>query len=230
MEQIDFLKIDRIVIDFDTFQAINNWGSKLDMESQDIQQFLNEAIIEFDTKLPNEDMVKIELYFNFRDNGIFFKIINRPIEFLIDENGSVSIDCLDMTREGVFDELSIEESKEVIFQSLSFIVNSFSYIMSYIEQIQADPNVISVTKERRHITKKPRGRKGKSRKISFSRTIYTFDKFIALSKRSTFIRHKESWGVRGHFRHYKDGKITFIKPYTKGSGKRLPKHYVINSK
>ena len=34
-----------------------------------------------------------------------------------------------------------------------------------------------------------------------------------------YVRHIEAWGVRGHERHYKNGKVVFIKPYTKGKGK-----------
>lgn len=34
-----------------------------------------------------------------------------------------------------------------------------------------------------------------------------------------YIRHIEAWGVRGHERHYKSGKVVFVKPYTKGKGK-----------
>ena len=37
-----------------------------------------------------------------------------------------------------------------------------------------------------------------------------------------------SWGVRGHFRHYKDGKIVYIKPYTKGRGHKIDnKKYLV---
>lgn len=32
----------------------------------------------------------------------------------------------------------------------------------------------------------------------------------------TFTRHTESWLVRGHFRHYKSGKVVAIKPFIKG--------------
>lgn len=31
-------------------------------------------------------------------------------------------------------------------------------------------------------------------------------------------RHCDGWNVRGHYRHYKSGKIVFIKPFKKGSG------------
>lgn len=35
------------------------------------------------------------------------------------------------------------------------------------------------------------------------------------------VRHMkcEYWEVKGHFRHYKNGKVTYVKPYTKGKGK-----------
>ena len=32
-------------------------------------------------------------------------------------------------------------------------------------------------------------------------------------------RHCEAWGVRGHYRHYKSGKVVYIRPHTKGIGK-----------
>ena len=37
------------------------------------------------------------------------------------------------------------------------------------------------------------------------------------------------FGVRGHFRHYKTGKVVYIKPYTKGNDtqKQMQKRYVI---
>lgn len=32
-------------------------------------------------------------------------------------------------------------------------------------------------------------------------------------------RHTDVWGVAGHIRHYRDGKIVYIKPYKKGPGR-----------
>lgn len=42
-----------------------------------------------------------------------------------------------------------------------------------------------------------------------------------------YIRHIEAWGVRGHKRHYKNGKVVFVKPYTKGKGKAKETTYEI---
>lgn len=33
-----------------------------------------------------------------------------------------------------------------------------------------------------------------------------------------YMRHVDAWGVRGHYRHYKSGKVVFIHPHTRGSG------------
>ena len=35
----------------------------------------------------------------------------------------------------------------------------------------------------------------------------------------------ESWTVRGHYRHYASGKVGYVKPYTKGTGKKTAKTY-----
>ena len=33
------------------------------------------------------------------------------------------------------------------------------------------------------------------------------------------IWHCQAWGVRGHYRHYKTGKVSYVKPYVKGKNK-----------
>lgn len=35
----------------------------------------------------------------------------------------------------------------------------------------------------------------------------------------TFVRRCEAWMVRGHYRHYKSGKVVYIKPHQKGKGR-----------
>lgn len=42
-----------------------------------------------------------------------------------------------------------------------------------------------------------------------------------------YARHMESWEVKGHYRHYKNGKVVFIKGYTKGEGTKQDKIYVV---
>lgn len=44
-------------------------------------------------------------------------------------------------------------------------------------------------------------------------------------KNNSYERVAESWNVRGHWRHYKNGHSIFIQPYQKGAGKLNPKIY-----
>lgn len=45
-----------------------------------------------------------------------------------------------------------------------------------------------------------------------------------------YTRHIESWGVRGHYRHYKNGKVVYIKPHFKGKGRVKVTEYSFNVK
>jgi len=45
-------------------------------------------------------------------------------------------------------------------------------------------------------------------------------------KRS-YKRQCESWEVKGHYRHYKSGKVVFIKAYMKGTGTANDKRYIV---
>lgn len=40
-------------------------------------------------------------------------------------------------------------------------------------------------------------------------------------------RFTHVWSVRGHYRHYKSGRVVYIKPYEKGAGKRQKKHFIL---
>lgn len=40
-------------------------------------------------------------------------------------------------------------------------------------------------------------------------------------------RYCEAWGVRGHYRHYKNGRTVYIKPYKKGKGQMKNTEYNI---
>lgn len=43
-------------------------------------------------------------------------------------------------------------------------------------------------------------------------------------------RKTESWGVCGHYRHYKSGKVGFVKPYVKGKREEVKPHiYIVNA-
>lgn len=43
-----------------------------------------------------------------------------------------------------------------------------------------------------------------------------------------YVRHTESWEVRGHYRHYKTGKTVYIEPYIKGKGTLSDRTYFVD--
>lgn len=55
--------------------------------------------------------------------------------------------------------------------------------------------------------------------------------FDVIRKYSKHINHNkhhitcEAWEVKGHFRHYKSGKVVYVKPFQKGKGKVKDKEY-----
>lgn len=67
--------------------------------------------------------------------------------------------------------------------------------------------------------------KKKKNTVTIKKTIYTIvppDKLpeekYSLSSLGTYERHTGSWGVRGHWRHYKNGNKTWVKPHIRGQG------------
>ena len=45
-----------------------------------------------------------------------------------------------------------------------------------------------------------------------------------------YTRHCEAWQVRGHYRHCKNGKVVFVKPFVKGHGKLKQSNYEVRRK
>lgn len=48
---------------------------------------------------------------------------------------------------------------------------------------------------------------------------------LYIGRRGSHTHPKGTFGVRGHYRHYKSGKVIWVNPYTKGEGKRNGKKF-----
>lgn len=73
--------------------------------------------------------------------------------------------------------------------------------------------------------KQSKKQRKRSPHVVYFRTEYNMDlkgKSVSLIKKEI---HCLCWGVRGHVRHYKNGKETFIKPYRKGKMRDNPEFY-----
>ena len=97
---------------------------------------------------------------------------------------------------------------------------------------QTNPTIIKDNETR--IVKKS-NKKGKHknktiRKINLTniRHVKEYSNTNINTDKRNYERHTESWTVRGHYRHYKSGKVVWIEPSTRGTGKPQGKVYNIN--
>jgi hypothetical protein len=223
-------KCDQIDIDYDTFKKIQEITAPIweNNDSLPINPFLNEGIIHIEAEFYGA-RGKFSLYFKVVDDGIYYKLLDRPLDFFHNNEGSVSIDCEEISQTEYFKTLSDEEAIHAINETVVHCIKSFSYSMFYIEQVRENPKIVEVQKERKVTMKKPKGGKGKNRRIVINKTIYkvTYDEEMKDYNNRTFQRHVDSWTVSGHHRHYKNGKVIFINPYIKGHGEKSSKTYVV---
>lgn len=63
-------------------------------------------------------------------------------------------------------------------------------------------------------------------KLSGSMTL-SIESFKKSEVPKEIVRHCEAWGVRGHYRHYKNGNVVYIAPYIKGKGRLKKKEYLV---
>jgi hypothetical protein len=176
---------------------------------------------------------KFALYYHIVDEGIYFKLIGRPLDFFLTNEGVIQVDCGEISNTPFFRNISDEEGIDAINTTVEFLAKTFTAIQLYIEQVRDNAEVVEIQKERKPIIKKARaksGASGKPRKIYISRKKYVVKYDDPVEKRGSrsYQRRTESWVVSGHKRHYKSGLVIYINPYVKGSGAKTPKTYVLN--
>lgn len=121
--------------------------------------------------------------------------------------------------------------KEATIGLADSVMSHFCYA-NYLANM--DKQIIEKNTQRITRTGKPKGTKKKAkkkvvRKINLSNTtrrVTSQSKHDNEDKRE-YNRQSESWTVRGHYRHYKSGKVVWINAQTRGHGKVEHKTYTI---
>lgn len=117
----------------------------------------------------------------------------------------------------------------------------FLKVMCWLNWIMQHPEIKEVERqEKAHTSTKSKKKNGNSKAKADSNVVKTVkinnikiktvnSKLITKIKSKKIHRIAGCWEVRGHFRHYKTGKVVYIKPYEKGkdSHKRVKKQYII---
>lgn len=104
--------------------------------------------------------------------------------------------------------------KTFVVDTVEKVIRVFTYFMYH----QNDFENIEI-KERRIIKKKGRYQKAKGKNAIKITTTYKLARPVVTKSEKARIKREfkaEAWGVRGHLRHLKNGKVIEIKPYIKG--------------
>lgn len=97
--------------------------------------------------------------------------------------------------------------KEATRRTHAFIYGSMLYIIEYAKKRTEKVSPEVTRKERENYEYKPRE----------CYLLNDIVKYVSIHPNKHSIKYRcEVWGVRGHIRHYKNGKMVFIKPYKKG--------------
>lgn len=131
--------------------------------------------------------------------------------------------------------ISSDEAVKVLQNAVAFHLGMVYVIETYIMSKQKDRQVKYVEVDEHEV--KTHNSNGKKRKHIKKRedkpVVINFDDIVSgriMQGRTHEIRCAK-WPVRGHYRHYKNGRVVFIKAFEKGrdrnKGKNVDKTYVI---
>lgn len=195
-------------------------------------------------------------HFSYIDYAFTFKLIEPykyklAIEFSSSESdvkifaGEAIVEDLGYTREKVTDvkphKSFKKKTKNTVLQAVKDIrigAAIFLSIQYFLRDKLKDRTVVKKYIDTSYSLKEQHKNKKEMSSIAEKQSIRVIDlhqmiQTINLNEtHRTFERHVASWGVIGHYRHYrdKDGNITktiFVKPYTKGKGEKADKIYKI---
>lgn len=101
------------------------------------------------------------------------------------------------------------------------------------EALKARKEIIRVTRSETETSESEgtskRRQSGKRKKIYLCSGIRYMTTAAASEETRAFIRRCESWHVRGHYRHLKNGKVVYVRPHMKGTGKAKTSTYKLES-
>ena len=115
--------------------------------------------------------------------------------------------------------------KQDDLQSVITVYASTMAIMAFGGQYQAPPKEKKNTNKTMppSAQKKPGTKKSKSNSITY--VLRRTERDAQIVRQGSHARPEGTFSVRGHFRHYKNGRVIWIAEYVKGSGKDKAKNY-----
>lgn len=244
---IKLQKLDQIVINMNNLNQIHDWFEKfkeeVDVSKLVLFPFLEEGVFVL-KEISSINKKKIDAYLYFKYNEGEYEINL----FLKNEKEYVPICGYTFKENSVYSLFKEEEEikidifyadkntqEETIMDNITSTLTNFAAYMLFVDWVNKNP--IYILKEKKtiqfgHTTKKKTNKNKKKNKavIHNKKTIYKlkYDETINEQFDEKIKKYNErviSWTVRGHFRRYKNGKVIWIKPHTKGKGELKEKNY-----
>ena len=105
------------------------------------------------------------------------------------------------------------------------IITVYASLMTFIVYQQPDETKPTTKEIRQDQPKKPAKRLQKPKKSGITYLLKHTASGARIQPKESHASPSGVFSVRGHFRHYKDGRKVWIKPFTKGNGKQKNKTY-----
>lgn len=214
--------MDRIIVRTNAdMTRVIEWASKL--EGVPVQMAFPEAEISFEEEL-------ITLRFRYEGSGIVW------FEAEMDGHKVVEWRCNTETWEIPELRIAAEGDKKAklammlaMDNTIDKCVRKFRALMLFAAYYRGEVERTKVVERKSTGRRKPR--KGGSNRRMLTVRKYTIGEEV-LSElpdvKRRYERHTDSWGVRGHYRTYKSGRVVWVRPYTKGNAeKRNDKEYFV---
>ena len=173
-----------------------------------------------------DDYLDEEVFCAIDDNSLFFSSMYNAFLISLEDKKAYLLNVLSKNED--YCEVEINTLQEHTLQDIWSKLTIF-YIWLFFEiNAQAFKTYNRYEKCKRymkriHDTAEPLPQKT----IRLQKSIEVFFNDNKTDKLRDYKRRCEAWQVRGHYRHYKNGKVVFVKSYTKGQGRLKQTNYSI---
>ncbi|WP_024834030.1 hypothetical protein [Ruminiclostridium josui] len=224
---VNFKELDRIELSINELFRLFDWRDKNKALVNNYKQVIPEGIVEVKGgmtiyfKFLNETITVYEAY---TEGQTVCKLKTerlgghyRVLESWINQEMVTAFKIFDTS----FDELDL----------IADTCTTISSVMTYLEHFKSEVIIrqqpISMTNTQRRKAIWHNKQNNVAKLIKLQRTIYKIPDGARHTNPDKLPRqkHTDSWGVRGHQRHLRDGKVVWVKPYTKGNG-AVKKHKI----
>lgn len=229
---------DTIELSPDKIFDIGQWflDKTEDITKIKIVEFFNEGIIKYIEPVNNatfylyfkfiqKEKINLQSFIYNRNTYDFNLLVNINISY----NGKRNIELVATNNKfSSAKKEDLDKYTEIIHGTELHFISVFSYIdyilknrEIYVKNIKSYLNPVSKDKAGGNSTRRVI-------ELNGLKLLYKSTSTLGDYIKKNYQRHTESWGVRGHERKLKSGKIIFVKAYTKGEGKKSSKEYTIS--